>query len=421
MILYRGKLYPDAMQGKLIGRLEGDLLDTLTSSPRLNAERVIAACDRMYRRAKEGKYDSLARPLLASFGISYARYADMVRAFSAEVLRYKCEIELGKDHTALPPLASGTRRSYVPLGVLLHVAAGNVDGLPAYSVAEGLLAGNINILKLPSGDSGLSVKLLSDLIEEDALLADYLYVFDVPSTETETLRRLAHLADGVVVWGGDAAQRAARDLADINTKIIPWGHKLSFAYATPAATDGQLRTLARHIAATEQLLCSSCQGIFYDGEDMGEVLSFGERFFGILQEESAARGPADPAMRGRNTVNLLCDRLEGNAERIFSGGGVSVVVKREPRLELSYTFRNIWVKPLSRHEIVRALKGQRGYLQTCGLLCGEGEREELAEMLLRAGIVRVTGGDLSRTFFGEAHDGTYPLREYMRIAEVDEG
>ena len=42
-----------------------------------------------------------------------------------------------------------------PLGVLLHIAAGNADGLPAFSVAEGLATGNINILKLPQADNGL--------------------------------------------------------------------------------------------------------------------------------------------------------------------------------------------------------------------------------------------------------------------------
>ena len=42
-----------------------------------------------------------------------------------------------------------------PLGVLLHIAAGNAEGLPFFSVVEGLLAGNINILKLPGMDDGV--------------------------------------------------------------------------------------------------------------------------------------------------------------------------------------------------------------------------------------------------------------------------
>lgn len=419
MILYNGKIYQDSKQDELIARLQGDIIETLSKSQRLTTEAVIAASEKMYQKAASGYYDAIAVPLLNEFGISYERYQAMAKAFSAEVLRYKCEIELGSNWNNLSPLANGTIRKIAPLGVLFHVAAGNVDGLPAYSVAEGLLSGNINILKLPSGDSGLSVKLLSDLIAEEPSLAEYIYVFDVPSTEFETLKRLAKLADGVVVWGGDMAQHAARDMCDVSTKIIPWGHKLSFAYATQNATDEQLSQLAKHICATEQVLCSSCQGIYYDADSKQELQNFAMRFFEIFMQENNRFGKADMAMRGRNSVQLYNDRLENKYPLILSGDGVSVVVKNDTELELSYTFRNVWVKALPRNEIVRALKKQKGYLQTCGLLCNADEKQDIAERLVSAGVVRVTNGDLSRTVFGEAHDGTYPLREYTKIVEID--
>lgn len=419
MILYKGKIYQDSKQDELITRLEGDIVETLSKSQRLTTEAVISASEKMYQKAANGYYDCIAVPLLNEFGISYERYQSMAKAFSAEVLRYKCEIELGRDWDKLSPLISGTVRKIAPLGVLFHVAAGNVDGLPAYSVAEGLLSGNINILKLPSGDSGMSVKLLSDLIAEEPSLAEYIYVFDVPSTEFETLKRLARLADGVVVWGGDMAQRAARDMCEVTTKIIPWGHKLSFAYATASATDEQLSELARHVCATEQVLCSSCQGIFYDTDSMEDLQQFARRFFEIFKTENARFGKADMAMRGRNSVQLYNDRLENKYPLILSDEGVSVIVKEDSEPELSYTFRNVWIKALPHDNIVRALKKQKGYLQTCGLLCSPTEKQEIAERLISAGVVRVTGGDLSRTFFGEAHDGTYPLREYTKIVEID--
>lgn len=407
------------MQDKLIESLEGDILNTLSSPEKLTCDKVINACDKMYKKAVSGYYDEIAGPLLDLFGISYARYREMAEGFSASVLRYKCRTEFGADWQSLPPLESGTVRKTAPLGVLFHIAAGNVDGLPAYSVAEGLLSGNINILKLPSGDSGLSVKLMSDLISEEPMLAEYIYVFDVPSTEFETLKRLAKFADGVVVWGGDSAQRAARQMCYINTKIIPWGHKLSFAYVTKYASDEQLRSLAQHICQTEQVLCSSCQGIFYDSEDKEELKNFALRFFEIFKAENSRLGKTDTAMRGRNTVNLYCDRLENRYPLILSGEGVSVVVKEDDGLELSGTFRNVWVKSLARKNIVKKLKKYKGYLQTCGLLCREDEKEELSGLLINAGVVRITGGNLSRMFFGEAHDGTYALREYTKIVEID--
>lgn len=417
MILYKGKIYPDSKQNELIDSLNSDILKTL-SSPAPTPDSLIAASEKMYNKAIKGQYDDIALPLLQMLGISYDRYISMAKAFSAEVLNYKYDIELGKDRRSLEPLTTGTQRKIVPLGVLFHVAAGNLDGLPAYSVAEGLLSGNINILKLPSGDSGMSIKLLYDLINEAPELKDYVYVFDVPSTEFETLKRLAKLADGVVVWGGDLAQKAARNICDVSTKIIPWGHKLSFAYATQSVTDEQLARLARHICETEQVLCSSCQGIFLDVENTDALIPFAKRFFEIFQAENKKFGFTDMAMRGKNTVALYCDKLEKKYPLVLNNG-VSVIVKEDRELELSYTFRNVWIKALPHDEIINALKKQKGYLQTCGLLCAENEKGPLVEKLIRAGVVRITGADLSRTFFGETHDGTYPLREYTKIVEID--
>ena len=64
------------------------------------------------------------------------------------------------------------------------------------------------------------------------------------------------------------------------------------------------------------------------------------------------------------------------------------------------------------------LRRHKGVLQTAGLICAPEEREELAMVLLRAGVVRVTGADdMSRTTCGDAHDGDYPLRRYTRVTE----
>ena len=96
----------------------------------------------------------------------------------------------------------------------------NVDGLPVFSVVEGLLAGNINILKLPQVDKGFSIQLLSELIAVEPKLRDYIYVFDTPSTDMHAMQQMADLSAGVVVWGGDLAVTAARNRVQPGTKMI---------------------------------------------------------------------------------------------------------------------------------------------------------------------------------------------------------
>ena len=422
MILYRGEICEDKELPRLLERLEADCLETIAGQT-IDRETVVAACDALARRVEAGDYDSVLQPFLTAFSIDPARFREALFLFKREALSYKLAVELGPEDLPdlTPPGRAPIRRRRMPLGVLFHMAAGNVDGLPAYSVVEGLLAGNVNILKLPAQDRGASLLLLRELVRLEPRLRDFVYVFDVPSTDLQSLERFAKIADAVVVWGGDEAVRAARTLAGPDTALICWGHKLSFAYAVPPVSDGDLEALADHICATGQLLCSSCQGIFLDTGDMGEVYALAERLFPILQAAARRHPPADPALRARATLELYARELEADSgrQRIYRGGGVSVTAAPGSRLELGLLAGNCWVKPLPRDQIVPRLKPRKGCLQTAGLLCPEEEREALSALLARAGVVRVTGpGGMSRTVPGEAHDGTYPLAAYTRIVEV---
>ena len=70
--------------------------------------------------------------------------------------------------------------------------------------------------------------------------------------------------------------------------------------------------------------------------------------------------------------------------------------------------------------MMQTLRRKKGYLQTAGLIAKDPERARLAELLIRCGVVRVThAGSMSDTFSGEAHDGEYPLRRYLRIANIE--
>ncbi|MBQ9990945.1 MAG: acyl-CoA reductase [Lachnospiraceae bacterium] len=419
MILYHGEVLDNDKQEELLDALKKDVYAPILRGESLATERVIAACDRLATKILRGEFDTLIDPFLSHFEVDEGRFQDMVRLFLREGLEYKCAIELRDDAKIID--GKVLRKRY-PLGVLLHIAAGNLDVLPAYSVIEGLLAGNINILKLPTGDSGLSVRLLDELIRIEPALKEYVYVFDVPSAETDSLKKLAELADGVVVWGGDEAVKAARNMVDPNTKIIAWGHKLSFAYAQPDAGDEELKKLAREICRTNQLLCSSCQGIFVDTNSPQVQLEFARRFFEILKEADREARPVDYGMKAAGAIRLYHERLNQHktGRQIFKEGGVSVLVCEDEELTLSYLYRNVWIKRLP-FGCIGELKKYKQYLQTAAVLTGDRKMFEIIGMALAAiGVVRITSAEnMSRSICGEAHDGTYALREYSRIVELE--
>ena len=68
------------------------------------------------------------------------------------------------------------------------------------------------------------------------------------------------------------------------------------------------------------------------------------------------------------------------------------------------------------------MAGWRKYaIGMVGLICGEEERESIANSLLKAGVTKVTyAKEMSSMICGEAHDGEYPLRRYSRVVSVDE-
>ena len=426
------------------------------SKPRLNPHTVINACNTLSESIGSDHVDALlALGLQEKKAAAYI--AEAKEMLSKDYLLRKIQVELGEQYltsqTPHTPQLFPPNQVY-PLGVLFHIAAGNMDGLPFYSVIEGLLVGNVNILKLPQQESGLSVMLFQELFRYAPELAEYVYVFDLASSDTHELQRLADLSDGIVVWGGDGAVAAARKMAKPNTKIVEWGHKLSFAYATREGMcdDAALNGLAAHIVQTDQLLCSSCQGIYLDTDSMDTVYEFCERFLPILHERGAqpytqtqsyaqaqtrpyaqpqahmqpqpytqkAQNPGvrDISLEAQLALHLRNAQLESiyDGSRLYKTDSCSIMACQDKTLSLSFMFRNCWAKRLLRAEIVPVLKPYKGYLQTVGLLCAPAEREELADLFYRAGLVRVTSAEkMSATLPAEAHDGEYPLRRYSKV------
>ncbi len=418
MIIARGKIYPSEAQDKILAEAEEQINETLATKT-LPPETVISAIDRLGRDIERGVFDDRINALPVDDPAHYKALA--VEMLSRGFLEYKLKTELGSPErgtSAIPGKSIGTR--VMPLGVIFHIAAGNMDGLPAFSLAEGLLTGNVNILKLPQADNGLSVEIISKLTEYEPSLADFIYVFDTPSSDVHAMRKMAALSDGIAVWGGDEAVSAVRTLAPVGAKLIEWGHKLSFAYIS-GYSDKALAALAAHIASTKGLLCSSCQVIYIDTENDGELEDFCGKFLPILEREVERRDPVSLGGRAHSSLIRYTDMLENilggaPAPRVYKGKGCSLTIGADSELELSDMMCNVLVKKLPRREILPVLRRKKNYLQTAGLICSDTDRAELSDILARSGVTRITtAGAMSEYFAGEAHDGEYPLRRYTRI------
>lgn len=394
------------------------------AKPAPPVETVIAACDRLAAMLS----DEVHVPLLMQLGMSQEKAAWEVerakRIMRAPYLEARVKVEFGEagipGRRQYTPLDSNetVAEEWRPLGVVLHVSAGNVDALPAYSAIEGLLTGNINLLKLPEGESGLSEGILEALCHAEPALRERVYTFDFRSAEVEKLKALAALSDAVALWGSDEAVCAVRAMAPPQLKLIEWGHRLSFAYVSPDADEAFLRGVAHDMRFTDQLYCSSAQGVFVDTRDTGELYAFAKRFLSILEAEAACASGADAFARAGTAFGLYADSLElGLAGRgkVLRGRGCSVTVYEDSALSASRQFGNCWVRPLPRQEIIAALRPYAGYLQTVALRCAEEERAFIENALLACGAVRITDGcHMNEAYCAMPRDGVYPLTRYMK-------
>ena len=421
MIFANGELRSDREINAVIAELEVYDLPGTLSGPPLEADTVLDALEALGAELDSGALDGL----IARYAPPGAReeLARVRPQISRAALEQRLALELGGLAGPRPFGRSEVR----PLGVLLHIAPGNMAGLPAFTAVEGLLTGNINLVKLPRGDRGLTLAVFQKLTEIEPRLSSWLYAFDLSSKYTGTIRALANLADGIVTWGGDGAITAMRKLAPPGCKLIEWGHRLSFAYLSgwEELPPSHMADMADHIVRTGGLLCSSCQVIYLDTDLLSVAERFCKKFLPVLEKAAAShyKAPgqaAQAALYARETaLEQVVDRA-GFDDLNFPGQSCSLTLRRDMRLELSHLHGNVLVKRLPRGEIIPVLRRQRGRLQTAGLICPEPEREALTALLARAGVNRITvPGHMSDSLPLEAHDGEYPLRRYVRVVDVE--
>ena len=320
--------------------------------------------------------------------------------------------------------------SWAPLGVLAHITPGNSPGLSFLAIIEGLLAGNVNILKLSSRDSDFTIEALRELFKHDRSqsIQKKIAVLRISSKERDKLARVMSVASGVSAWGGEEAIAGLRDLTLPTTRFIPWGHKISFGMVSKEAlTDtNKLKDLAEDCVFMEQQACSSPQSILVEVDNFDELVKFAENFSRFVAEASDKVPFPELSIQEQaeitNTVEVIRLESVNQEKKVIQAPDKSwrLLVENTPGLGLSPLFRTVWIKPFSRKNMVQELLPLRGYLQTCGLVATRNEIGELATKLTKAGILRITPpGEMLGSYDGEPHDGVYALSRFMNRVRAE--
>ncbi|GHF53320.1 hypothetical protein GCM10010218_38470 [Streptomyces mashuensis] len=428
---WQGAFVDDEEAGRRLAALP-EAVEAALATP-LETETVLAACDALAAALAEPGHP--VRTRLA--GHLPADEADAVLAELSAFLRrpqltrkLRRELGDGTPHRLTRPDAKETvYEAWAPVGLVAHIAPGNAATVAPLSVVEGLLAGNVNVLKTSSADTLLAQHLLAELaaLDPTGAVAERVVVLRFPSSRQEWLRQMCAPADAVAVWGGEAAVEGVAAHVPPGCRLVEWGHKISFAYLTreawqDAATVG---ALAADVCLLEQQACSSPQVVYLDTEDEKEVFAFAGRLAEALAAQPAAEGqqPLSPGEEAELTATELVARLEEHLglTRVLAApdGSWRVMADTRPALTASPLHRSVWVKPLPRTDLLRTLRPMRRYLQTAGIGGSRADVAELSRLVLAAGATRVTPvGAMLGSYAGEPHDGVYALQRYSRRVAV---
>lgn len=321
-----------------------------------------------------------------------------------------------------------------PLGVLSHVTPTNATGLSFLALIEGVVTGNVNILRVNSKDGDVVVRLIGELLKLDCqykgMLKNKLFCIDVDSRNQNLLKQIFFMSDAVSMWGGDVAVNSVRELLPPQKKFIVWGHKISFVYVDFDSFDNEdaMKNIAYECVNGEQSACSSPQVIYLNTNDFGQVKQYAKKFQSYFSQESKRMKfdrPGNSELSELSNVAIVHD-LEsclgatiGDNAVLLEGESKDyrILVENEMNLKASPLFRTVWIRPLPLEHLPAVLFDFRDYLQSAGVVSSNAI--QVIDRLIAAGVTRITvPGKMTDSFSGEAHDGKLALNQFIRHISV---
>jgi phenylacetate-coenzyme A ligase PaaK-like adenylate-forming protein len=325
--------------------------------------------------------------------------------------------------------SNGTALQWRPLGVVLHVLAGNVFLGSVGSLLEGLLTGNVSILKMSSDESVFLPLFLESLaaLDERGLFCRRIAAISFPSSATEVVGAFKHESDAIVVWGGEQAVRGWRDGLPASCRLIVFGPKYSLAVVTAAgmkehSASETARRIASELAIWDQNACTAPQVCYVEGKDNARELVKELGLALAAQEAALPAGAVDfqTASEIRKTRGLQEVRQAlGVGALAASAFGLQYTAYIDESLEpeASPLHRTLRIVPFDRlDDVCQAIRPISPQLQTLGLLTGVEEELATRETLADLGVLRLL--PLGKMAGGEAddpHDGAYDLPQLLKL------
>lgn len=331
---------------------------------------------------------------------------------------------------AFQPLTKGGYGRAYGAEILAHIWAGNVPGLPLWSLVSGLLVKSGTIGKTPSAEPMFVTWFVQLLAEVEPELADCIAIAWWKGGDEAAERALLSEADVALAFGGNDALAAIQSRTSVTTRFLPYGHKVSFSLIAREALDAAkasdtARRAAYDVARYDQQGCYSPHVIFV--EDGGGAAP--RRFAQYLAHELSAlelKFPRRP-LAIHEAADIAAwrnaEEMNAGADVVGDPNGAWSVSFLESADGFGPSALNRSVRVVAVDDLAHAAASAAPYkrlLQTVGVAVPPRRLFELSEALGAAGVTRIAAlGDMTAAEAGWHHDGRYNLSDLVRMVEID--
>lgn len=233
-------------------------------------------------------------------------------------------------------------RPWVPVGTVLHWPAANVPIQPFLSLTSGLLSGNRNIVRVPSGLADFVGAVLAAAPEALAPVLERVLFVAFPSDRHDLACVCAVRSDAAMIWGGHEAAASVRSLPFPHwARLQVFGPRISAAMvlldeptlAQPMELQRLCRRIARETWQFDQQACSSPLALYLQVTEGAAKNAGGDRtlaeqvFVRFLAQAFEEEERAHPrlVLDSRTSVDITIARTnwlldEPDAKAVFPTG-----------------------------------------------------------------------------------------------------
>jgi hypothetical protein len=335
---------------------------------------------------------------------------------------------------AFQPRVTGGWSKAIGADLITQVWAGNVPGLPLWSLISGLLVKAGTVGKVSGAEPICASIFTKVLVDIEPRFANCLSIIWWPTENTETARQVFELSDIVLAYGGNDALAAIQSQVPVTTRFLPHGHKLSFAVVASYALSvirakHVAKQAALDIARYDQQGCYSPQVIYVERGAQVNPQEFAQLLASELAGLAYKYPRSDLSLEEKN--NILKWRESQEIEMLYTTS-VQVLGDKNDDFVVVYNDKTVHLQPTplnrcvtvvavdSLQDVMVSISEKRMYLQTAGVATDPESLLNVGEALAKCGVTRICAiGEMTAPAAGWHHDGRFSLLDLVNMVDIE--